>query len=157
MHKPKSKTLTLIKEQGIFVGIQYMFLKKFAKFIAPILFRLNRPIPHNYQFYFITYHATGHNAMLQFLQNCNISLNVEFKESGFERYKKNYMRLSTNPTYAALALCEYNFKDFAKYTHTLNAKVPALILVRDPISILKSIINFFTPPQKHIKKMGGGA
>ena len=36
MHKPKSKTLTLIKEQVIFVGIQYMFLKKFAKFIAPI-------------------------------------------------------------------------------------------------------------------------
>lgn len=153
----KSKTITLIKEKSIFAAIQYMFLKKVAKLIAPIFFRLNRPLPHSYQFYFITYHTTGHNAMMNFLQNCGVSVNVNFLENGLQRYVQNYARLSTYPTHATLAICEYNFKDFVKYTRTLNAKVPALILVRDPISMLKSNINFIVPTKENIQLAGGGA
>ncbi|MCX2716496.1 hypothetical protein OQH61_01960 [Helicobacter sp. MIT 21-1697] len=151
-----SKTLKILEEQGICATLKYQFFKRCAKFLAPFLYKRNHALPPNYRFYFITYHATGHNAMTNFLKYCNISLNVQFLESGFERYKSNYVRLSTKPTYAALALCEYNFKDFTKYTSTLDSKVPALILVRDPISILKSGINF-AQPQQDKQLMGGGA
>ena len=96
--------------------------------------------------------------MMDFLKYCGVSINGDCQEiSSLERYKKNYETLSRFHTHCSLALCEYNFKDFYQYTHLLNARVPALLLVRDPISVLKSCINFVaTPKEKTINGGGGG-
>lgn len=124
--------------------------------IAPIFYKLSKPLPPHYQFYFITYHAIGHNAMMDFLKYCGVSINGDCQEiSSLERYKKNYETLSRFHTHCPLALCEYNFKDFYQYTHLLNARVPALLLVRDPISVLKSCINFVATPKEKTINEGG--
>lgn len=144
-NKNNTKTSMLSKAKGLLVALKYQFLKHSASLMAIIFYKLKTPLPHLYQFYFITYHATGHNAMMNFLAYCGVSLNHDWQHiNGFERYERNYKRLLSVRTNCALALCEYNFKDFLKYTRLLNAKVPALLLVRDPISILKSCINFIS-------------
>ncbi|WP_026944122.1 DUF2972 domain-containing protein [Helicobacter rodentium] len=150
-NKNYSKTLTTQKTR-FFTTLHNKFSNYFTNCIAFILYKLNKPLPHTYQFYFITHHATGHNAMMDFLKLCGISINGDIQNiNALQRYKQNYKRLTRFHTHCALALCECNFKGYCNYTHLLNAKAPALLLVRDPISILKSCINFVaTPKEKRI-------
>lgn len=63
--------------------------------------------------------------------------------------------MSAIPRYSILSLSEHHFEDYAKYTRLIQAKVPALVLVRDPISTLKSYLNF-AQPNKNLTYSGGG-
>ena len=134
--------------KNFLIALQKYFFKYFIKPIIPILYKFNKPLPHKYKFYFITHHATGHNAMLYFLHHCGVFIKGDIEDlDAFWRYKNNYERLSTFHTYCAISFSECHFKGYHKYMRLFNAKVPALLLVRDPISILKTCINFAATPK----------
>lgn len=151
LRKAKMKNNNNISKNFL-IALQKYFFKYFIKPIIPILYKFNKPLPHKYKFYFITHHATGHNAMLYFLHHCGVFIKGDIEDlDAFWRYKNNYERLSTFHTYCAISFSECHFKGYHKYMRLFNAKVPALLLVRDPISILKSCINFAATPKNKIQ------
>lgn len=93
-NKNYSKTLTTQKTR-FFTALHNKFSNYFTNCIAFIFYKLNKPLPHTYQFYFITHHATGHNAMMDFLKHCGISINGDIQNiNALQRYKQNYKRLA---------------------------------------------------------------
>lgn len=152
----QSKTLAIFKKQGILAAFKYQLLKKCSSLIASIAWGFNIPLPHKYQLLFVSSHYVGRYALWNFLSQCKINLNECVFESGFQAYKRNFRRilLEDSPTFG-IALSESDFKGFTKYYHLLNAKVPALILVRDPISMCKSIVNLARPMWNETISAGG--
>ncbi|TLD79919.1 hypothetical protein LS68_008725 [Helicobacter sp. MIT 05-5293] len=154
-----SKTLTLLKSKGILACLKYRLAKSSLGNLAfSFAFWRKIPIPQDFRFLFLTTHRAGHNAMIRFLKKSNISFNVHFLENGAKRYTNELRLLSSYPTYPICMLSEWNFEGYEKYTSLLQpAKIPALILVRDPISICKSMVNFVHHRTDGYQVMGGGA
>lgn len=154
----KSKTLSLLKQQGILACLKYQFFKHFGKQIATLFYYLNMPLPQKFSFILLSFHGVGHNAMIKFLKKSNIDFNIHFLENGKKRYKNEFCLLHQSYKYPIVALSEYNFCNYSKYISALApAKVPAVILVRDPISACKSYINFVHPTYGKLRiNMGGG-
>lgn len=155
-----SKTKEIFKNQGLLPALSYQYHKikyKIQYKMVSILYFANRALPHKYHFVYLSSHATGHNAMKIFLEKCGVSTNWHFRQTGYERYESIYNMLINSSLYPAIMQAECDFEDYEKFMRTIDAKVPALVLVRDPISILKSCVNF--PYQRECKEeiiRGGG-
>ncbi|RDU72315.1 DUF2972 domain-containing protein [Helicobacter aurati] len=164
MKLTNNNTWRIFREKGIKQALTHRLNRIlrdniFIDLFIPLAWQLNKKLPKGYKFLYIASHATGHNAMQKFLTQCNIQTNWHFEEDGYTRYKDIYKRLIKDKHhYNIITLSEYNFTDHQKFFATIREKVPAIILVRDPIAICKSAINH-SMERKNITTIirGGGA
>lgn len=117
---------------------------------SALAWKLGVKLPKSYDFFYLSSHGVGHNAMLGFLHHCGVKLNWHFEESGKQRYAHLYQML-LKAKYAkigggggesyAIALSECGFTQKEEFFATFAKRAPAICLVRDPIGVIKSILN----------------
>ncbi len=127
----------ILQKHGMIAMLKYRFLKLFVS----IFYRYNLHLPPKYRFVVVSSHGVGHNALVYFFTNQKIYCSNRYLKSGYKRYCEDFNMIGSLPCHSIISLSEHNFEDYAKYTQLINAQVPALVLVRDPISTLKSYLN----------------
>ena len=60
---------------------------------SALAWKLGVKLPKSYDFFYLSSHGVGHNAMLGFLHHCGVKLNWHFEESGKQRYTHLYQML----------------------------------------------------------------
>ena len=60
---------------------------------SALAWKLGIKLPKSYDFFYLSSHGVGHNAMLGFLHHCGVKLNWHFEESGKQRYAHIYQML----------------------------------------------------------------
>lgn len=142
----------ILRKYGILAALKY----RCFKLSAPIFYKYNLPLPAKYRFVVVSSHGVGHNALVYFLSNQKIYCSNRYLKSGYKRYCEDYTMIGSLPCYSIISLSEHHFEDYAKYTRLIQARVPALVLVRDPISTLKSYLNVAQDNKNLIYSGGGG-
>lgn len=100
--------------------------------------------PKKADFIIIGSHGLGRNAFLLFLQYCDVRVNWYYAFDGY--YKRCYMYFThllfkPKKQICGMTFAELNVEGEDKIVEKIDQKIPAIILVRDPISILKTHIN----------------
>ncbi|EAL2460206.1 DUF2972 domain-containing protein, partial [Campylobacter lari] len=127
--------------------LYYTFNVKFKqKIINPsISWKLSSNINNHIDFIFLTSHCTGHYSLQSYLNKILNSNNTGSSHYNYKAYYKDIIKYNYN----FISIAEFD-KDYFKFASTINVKTNFLILVRDPISALKSAMNFaFLPPNMH--------
>lgn len=110
---------------------------------AELAWDLNLPLPDNYKFIFLASHGVGRAATGSYLSTCGVPYFDELQncKSGKDRYIANYdiLMCSHKHSFNIITLAEY-YPEHTKFLALLK-KRPFLILVRDPISHLKTLSN----------------
>ena len=110
------------------------------RFCAELAWEFNMPLPSNYQFIFLAIHCCGALATSLFFRECDIATNG-LHDSDREIYINNFKNLiSPKNKFVVIWTRAYRFEDEKLYW-LITKEVPALCVVRDPISILKVHIN----------------
>ncbi|HEB7554612.1 TPA: DUF2972 domain-containing protein, partial [Campylobacter coli] len=114
---------------------------------AELAWEMNLPLPDNYEFVFLLIHGAGTTAMTRYLRLCNININRHWGDPLFQ-YLDSYRILISNPkAYNAIILAgrlnKHNFDFGIKFYNLIQKKVPAICIVRDPISVLRPIVNHY--------------
>ncbi|EAJ5682238.1 hypothetical protein BXA13_08010 [Campylobacter lari] len=123
------------------------FNLKFKKKIinSSISWKLSSNINNNIDFIFLTSHCTGHYSLQSYLNKILNSNNTGSSCYSYKAYYKDIVKYNYN----FISIAEFD-QDYFKFASTINTKTNFLILVRDPISALKSAMNFtFLPPNAH--------
>ncbi|STQ85889.1 DUF2972 domain-containing protein [Helicobacter muridarum] len=113
---------------------------RYSKIPALLAWELNLPLPSGYGFIFLAIHGCGAGAMQVFLEECNIATNSRFdsdRDIYFTHFKNLVFR---RDKYIAIWARAYNFES-SKLYYLLDSNVPAICVVRDPISLIKPLIN----------------
>ena len=110
---------------------------------ADIAWSLNMPLPRRYDAIIIRFVVSGFIALVVFLRKCGASV-LELKNT----------RQSYEDIYKFLQKSHCNFIVHFDFLHTLNfayldSKVPVLMLLRDPISRLRTVVNHGQQKQKN--------
>ncbi|TBR78919.1 DUF2972 domain-containing protein [Campylobacter novaezeelandiae] len=114
---------------------------------ANLAWELNLPLPDNYEFVFLTNGSCGHMSMFLYFKLCNIYRNwmanseKDLYKIAFNIYNKS------NTTYNIFSY--QGSRIMPKLFSLVNKKTPLLVLVRDPIEMIKSFTNHIV---KHILK-----
>lgn len=126
------------------------------KQISPELaWELNLPLPPYFNFLYLTSHGSGSTGMVSFLKKCNCSAIYcadifDARSVYVSVYKEILEKASKGDENLFLFILDYVLRgDYQKYFALIPNK-PALYLVRDPISALKSYLGMKRPA-------GGGA
>ncbi|MBZ7938076.1 DUF2972 domain-containing protein, partial [Campylobacter molothri] len=114
---------------------------------AELAWEMNLPLPLKYKFIIISHHHTGTYALRVFLQHtCNTLISGHFiwSENVIQKYIYAYNDLLDfkDDQNVVLLLKDYHREFFEKYISLIQKDVKALILTRDPIEILRSILNY---------------
>lgn len=108
---------------------------------------MNIAFPRRYSFIVLSSHATGHNALWVFLQRCGVRLVRAFvlRDGYIYVCFQILMNLLKCRKQQPMALCfsEINYPNESLIYKKITKKVPAVMLVRDPISVLRSHINLY--------------
>ncbi len=103
-------------------------------------------LPKNYKFIALSSHGVGHNVFWKFLKECRVRINWHCFEQAEIVYLRIWDTLISGKILKkhnnAIVLAEYGFIDSAKLFSLIDSSVPCVILVRDPISIIKTNLNF---------------
>lgn len=113
---------------------------------ADLAWDLNLPLPDNYSFIFLTTHGVGRAATGSYLSTCGVPYFDELSsfDSNKYRYMANYDILNSYKyPYNIITFAELK-PEQEKFIYLLKKK-PFLILIRDPISQLKSLFNYPSP------------
>ncbi|MBZ7975238.1 DUF2972 domain-containing protein, partial [Campylobacter molothri] len=111
---------------------------------AELAWEMNLPLPDNYKFVFLLIHGAGTSAMTYYLKLCNINMNRHYGDPIYQYIDSYKILLSDSYNIIILAGRDYGMKkEIFKFYSLLQKEVPAICVVRDPISTLKPIINHF--------------
>ncbi|MCR6584442.1 DUF2972 domain-containing protein [Campylobacter insulaenigrae] len=105
---------------------------------AELAWEMNLPLPRKYRFIFITGGSCGHMAMFLYFKILKINRNWTAKTE-IEKYKIAYNVFNTSKQYNIFS-CQWD-QMTKKLFYLVDANVPLVVLLRDPIERLKSIIN----------------
>ncbi|MGH2267814.1 DUF2972 domain-containing protein [Campylobacter taeniopygiae] len=120
---------------------------------AQLAWEMNLPLPDNYEFVFLSIFGAGSAAMDNFLRGCKISINARLNNN-YNRYLDSYKLLINSKNYNVLALSGYKFaSDTDKLFFLITKKIPYLCIVRDPISLLKPLVNHHQDNNQIIRKI----
>ncbi|ARJ55813.1 DUF2972 domain-containing protein [Campylobacter cuniculorum] len=107
---------------------------------AELAWDMNVPLPRCYEFIFLGNYGAGSAAMQLYLSSCGIHINRRISNNQ-QRYIDCF-KLCKHNQYNALVISGYRFtNDNDKLYFLITKKVPILCIVRDPISVLKPIVN----------------
>ncbi|WP_412175541.1 DUF2972 domain-containing protein [Campylobacter sp. IFREMER_LSEM_CL1085] len=113
---------------------------------AELAWEMNLPLPRTYRFVFITGGSCGHMAMFLYFKVLQINRNWTSSMEE-EKYKIAYNIFSTSKEYNIFS-CQWS-QTTKKLFYLVDAEVPLVVLLRDPIERLKSLTNHI---EKHIAK-----
>ncbi|RAX51928.1 hypothetical protein CCY99_08225 [Helicobacter sp. 16-1353] len=114
------------------------------KFIIQIMDLFNIKFPKKASFLIISSHGLGRNAFFLFLQYCGVRVNWDYAFEGYYRRCYGYLTLllfKPKDKVCAISFAELDVEKQDKIINKINQKLPAIIMTRDPISILKTNIN----------------
>ena len=125
----------------------------YTKIPAHIAWELNLPLPPYYKFIYFGSHATGNRGLNNLILNCGgMDYVLADSKKIYINYYEQIMSNRDLPKFGYLSLREYvGGKDAQKF-YALIPKSKALNLVRDPISTLKSGVNFRRTMLKEAKE-----
>ncbi|EIX0728418.1 DUF2972 domain-containing protein, partial [Campylobacter jejuni] len=112
---------------------------------AELAWKMNLPLPPNYEFVGFFLHTSGEKAMERFLKEVGVVLIGAFGYEDGKRYISIFNFLiseacACNDLKFAIGILDVNCQKYDKFCFLLQNK-PVLILLRDPIDSLKSFIN----------------
>ncbi|WP_454468951.1 DUF2972 domain-containing protein, partial [Campylobacter jejuni] len=113
---------------------------------AELAWEMNLPLPRTYHFIFITGGSCGHMAMFLYFKVLQINRNWT-STTEEEKYKIAYNIFSASREYNIFS-CQWN-QITRKLFYLVDAEVPLVVLLRDPIERLKSFTNHI---EKHVVK-----
>lgn len=123
---------------------------------AEFAWELNLPLPPYFDFLFLASHGAGGSGFHRFLEHCGCSGfyygGIEDARAAYVSIYQQILKNALNPNskskHTYLSIIDYVLRgDYKKY-FALVPKKPAINLVRDPISILRSHLG--------IKRLAGG-
>lgn len=116
----------------------------YHKVPANIAYYYNMPLPHYYKFIYMATYGAGYQAMIKFFRYCGICV-AELWTGAPEpqnEYENFYSTLVANKDkYCMIYLSGRGLYGREKLFALIDSKVPLLIIMRDPISIYKPIVN----------------
>ncbi|EPE9019359.1 hypothetical protein ACSOIZ_001834, partial [Campylobacter upsaliensis] len=105
----------------------------------------------NYEFVVLNYSVSGHFAFSSFLELCGLK-HINLSQDNYMYYGEARKMLKNSKDKNFLSISLYrNFKKRLKFTKILSCNFPLVILLRDPISRLKTTINHGYPNAKASK------
>ncbi|MDL0146942.1 hypothetical protein NYG95_04700 [Campylobacter felis] len=98
-------------------------------------------LPQNYKFILFSYSVSGHFAFTKFLTLCGLK-HANLAQDNYMYYNevKEILKNSTSKNFISISMYR-NFTKRLNYALLLSCEAPILILLRDPISRLKTHIN----------------
>ena len=111
---------------------------------AELAWEMNLPLPDRYEFVFLLIHGAGTSAMTYYLKLCGINSNRHYGDPIYQFIDSYNTLLNNGYNIVTLAGRDYNKKnDINKFYSLIQKRCPAICVVRDPISVLKPMINHF--------------
>ena len=113
---------------------------------ADLAWELNLPLPPKYKFLCVMASFNGHTAMVLGLKKCGVCIMGDHIANIKAHYAYNYEKILQGQ-FVAINITAYNgthsvyFRDLEKLILLCDKRTPILMLVRDPISRLKSSLN----------------
>lgn len=113
---------------------------------AELAWELNLPLPKGYKFICVMASFNGHTAMVLGLKKCGVCIMGDHIADIKAHYAYNYEQILQGQ-FVAINITAYNgthsayFRDLEKLILLCDKRTPILMLVRDPISRLKSSLN----------------
>lgn len=119
---------------------------------AKLAWELNLPLPPTYSYIYIRIYSCASGAMPVYLKKCGFYLTQSFQDSGFDDYA-TFLTIYDELRYGGgqnivLDLLVHRFSE--KFLYLVDKNVPCLIVVRDPIGIMKTLANHTGPAHNKI-------
>ena len=122
-----------------------------TKRFGDYLLKFYPKLPQNYKFVLLNYSVSGHFAFLKFLELCGLKhINLSQDNCMYYGEVKKMLKNSKKQNFLSISLYR-NLKKRLKFTKILSCNFPLVILLRDPISRLKTSINHGYPKAKASK------
>lgn len=149
-----SKAIKILREKGIFKSLKYAYIKRSWKIMMQyykILWICNKKIPNNYNGILLYNGVSGGQALSLFLERSADILTPNPWSPQYHKNISNYYGAqyynAAQKTHSKLIIygnpghgC-YTDKELSKFFSLTNARVPVIILLRDPISRIKGYVN----------------
>lgn len=143
----KSKSIKIIQEKGLIEFIKYKKHKIYTKYekkfniniFTPYLLKFCKPLKNDYKFILFSYGVSGHWAFKNFLKYCGLDDFVLY-QNNYSYYKLHNNFKKTN-YYLEIAWYQSMKPKYKHISKILNKEKPVIILTRDPISRLKTMVN----------------
>ncbi|MCV3549391.1 DUF2972 domain-containing protein [Campylobacter sp. CNRCH_2013_0671h] len=114
---------------------------------AELAWEMNLPLPDNYKFVFLLIHGAGTTTMTRYLRICDINLNRHWGDPIFQYMDSYRLLMKCLGCYNAIILAgqvQQRHKNMVlKFYYLIQKIVPAICVVRDPISTLRPIVNHY--------------
>lgn len=143
----KSRSIKIIKEKGLKEFIKYKKNKIYTKYerkfniniFTPYLLKFCKPLKNDYKFILFSYGASGHWAFKSFLSYCGLKDFTLFRDN--YSFYKDFKDFKEENYYIEF-FCYHSLKArYKQIKYILDEKKPIIMLTRDPISRLKTMVN----------------
>ncbi|EAI5622583.1 hypothetical protein B5L02_02215 [Campylobacter upsaliensis] len=126
-------------------------INSITKRLGDHLLKFYPKLPQNYEFVVLNYSVSGHFAFSSFLELCGLK-HINLSQDNYMYYGEARKMLKNSKDKNFLSISLYrNLKKRLKFTKILSCNFPLVILLRDPISRLKTTINHGYPNAKASK------
>ncbi|EHN1585232.1 hypothetical protein KHR67_000750 [Campylobacter upsaliensis] len=120
-------------------------INSITKRLGDHLLKFYPKLPQNYEFVVLNYSVSGHFAFSSFLELCGLK-HINLSQDNYMYYGEARKMLKNSKDKNFLSISLYrNLKKRLKFTKILSCNFPLVILLRDPISRLKTTINHGYP------------
>ncbi|EPV9390008.1 DUF2972 domain-containing protein, partial [Campylobacter upsaliensis] len=108
---------------------------------ANLAWEMNLPLPRRYEFAYTLMHGAGGSSFYWFMKSLKVECANSWVGDDKAYYKENYKALTQLKNDFFIWIIHYAFFHYKKSLQLLSSNFPLLILVRDPISVFKHLIN----------------
>ncbi|HEO8741841.1 TPA: DUF2972 domain-containing protein, partial [Campylobacter upsaliensis] len=117
------------------------YILNYEKIPAEKAWEMNLPLPRRYEFAYTLMHGAGGSSFYWFMKSLKVECANSWVGDDKAYYKENYKALTQLKNDFFIWIIHYAFFHYKKSLQLLSSNFPLLILVRDPISVFKHLIN----------------
>uniref|UniRef100_UPI0022EB361C DUF2972 domain-containing protein n=2 Tax=Campylobacter upsaliensis TaxID=28080 RepID=UPI0022EB361C len=117
------------------------YILNYEKIPANLAWEMNLPLPRRYEFAYTLMHGAGGSSFYWFMKSLKVECANSWVGDDKAYYKENYKALTQLKNDFFIWIIHYAFFHYKKSLQLLSSNFPLLILVRDPISVFKHLIN----------------
>ncbi|EAJ4635324.1 capsular polysaccharide biosynthesis protein (DUF2972 domain) [Campylobacter upsaliensis RM3940] len=117
------------------------YILNYEKISANLAWEMNLPLPRRYEFAYTLMHGAGGSSFYWFMKSLKVECANSWVGDDKAYYKENYKALTQLKNDFFIWIIHYAFFHYKKSLQLLSSNFPLLILVRDPISVFKHLIN----------------